>query len=476
MSTNIPHQTLSIRDPGLGLAPSTANAFVYMGACEKGDANTIYALSNYGDVVDTLGQGPLSEAVCSYLANAGGPVYAVRLTSVAPGTPISTVTKTVVTAGSAGTVAVVGTPNDAYECRVFIMKDGTPGSAEFVYTLDNGYSISPQFVVPSGGDFTLDKTGLTLTFADDFKAGDVFTFTCQAPTYGSTELNDGIQALLASNLAFAALVLAGKFVDANTASAIAGPLGVHLESMFFQQRYVRAIMDVGADTPAVTAANFAGGTERICPVYGDCHAVSMKPFTGWGVPTRPFADPVAARCGSILISTDPARNASGPLKGVMSITHDEFRTELLDQHKFTTSRTWQGARGFYITNARLMSMPGSDFEFWQHGRLMDVACDVVTKAQFPFISTALPVTAEGTIAVFAAARWEATINGQLEAALLAPDNAEGSPGHVSAFSYKVDLTTNVLVSRNVKTRVAITPLGYAKSIETELGFAAGVGG
>jgi hypothetical protein len=107
----IPKQTISVRDPGLGLTPEAINTFLFMGCSSSGTANTLYTFSNAQDVVDTLGQGPLPEALCSALAIAGGPVLGMRLTGATAGAAGAVTAALVGTA--TGTVTVAGAAYDA---------------------------------------------------------------------------------------------------------------------------------------------------------------------------------------------------------------------------------------------------------------------------------------------------------------------------------------------------------------------------
>lgn len=484
---SIPRQVISVRDPGIGVAPAAINAVVYLGRSSLGTDNTLYVFSNVADAVDTLGQGPLVEDLCYHLTVAGGPVYAIKVAGTPGKVSTGGVTKTQGAVVSSGTVTVDGVPFDAYNVSVQIMKAGTNGAAEFVYTLDNGYTLSPQLVVPAGGAYTIPNTGLTLTFTPGsgsgtpqvfFGLGDKFTFTTDPPSFGTVTLNDGIQALINSSLEVAYIVLSGEFPDGGTAVAVYGALVLHAQSLFNQFRYVRIVTDAGTGTPEAIKTAFASApaSARLCVCYGDAAVVSAKPFQGFSVPKRSIVQPVAARCANILPSTDPARNADGALQGVLAISHDEFRQELMDASKFTTLRTWQGARGFYVTNARFMSPIGSDYEFWQHGRLMDIACDTAYKAQIPFLNSLVRLKPDNTISDADADRWEAQVTAALNVNLIEPDNAEGTAGHVNALSYGVDRLKNVLLSKTIYTKVAIQPLGYAKRIVTELGFSANVGG
>jgi hypothetical protein len=476
----IPGIKQTIRDPGLGVTPAAINAAVFFGTCSIGTVNTVYAFSNPNDVIDTLGQGPLAEDLCYELAIAGGPVYAVRLTGSVAGAAGS-VTK-VAASTSTGTITVAGAAFDAYEAIVKILSTGALGVATFQYSLDNGTTWSPETIVPSGGSYVVANTNLTLTFVAGsgpiiFEKGDVHTFVSTAPSFSATDLNNGMTAFKASNTPVAEVVLAGKFPSSSAGATIAAAMAVQATSLFNTYRYVGFIMDAGEDVEATAQASYAAfSSERASICYGNAYTISAKPFVGYSVPKCSISRAVAARCAAISVSTDPARFATGSLPGVTSITHDEFRTENMDAKKFTTLRTFQGISGFFVTNGRMMSLPGSDYQFWQHRRVMDVASATAYAASLPFLSASVRTITGGTIDPRDAMRWENAVKDALRTVLLDPDNAEGTQGHVSALDAKVDRTNNVLTSSDVKVKYAIRPLGYAKTIENELSFSANVGG
>lgn len=476
----IPTLTQTIRDPGLGVTPAAINTFLYMGTCSIGSVSTVYTFSNPSDVIDTLGQGPLAEDLCYNLAIAGGPVNAIKLTGSVAGAA-SAVTK-VAFSTSTGTITVAGAAFDRYSFIGQIKVTGALGVAEWRYSLDAGLTYSPQMLVPSGGSFVVPNTNLTLTFVAGagpiiFEAGDSHTFTSTAPGFGSSDMAVGITALKAANISLAAIVLSGKWPTASAAATIAAAAAVHASSLFTVYQPLRFIMDAGADIEATTITAFvAVSSERISVVYGDEVCTSAKPFTGFGAPTSPFMRSAAARCAAILPSTDPAWFAAGALPGVTSITHDEFRNQNMDSKKFSTSRTHQGVSGIFVCNMNLMSAPGSDYQFWQHGRVMDVATATCYQSLLPFLSSSVRTQKDGTIDPRDADRWEKKAKDALRTVLLDPDNEQGTQGFVSALDVKVDRTTNVLTSNTVKVKVAIRPLSYAKTIVNELSFSANVGG
>lgn len=480
MTTALPSIQQSIRDPGLGVTPAAITSFIYLGTCSSGTVATVYSFSNPNDVIDTLGQGPLAEDACYHLAIAGGPAYCMRLTGSVAGAAGS-VTKTAVST-STGTVAVSGAAYDAYVVRVEIRATGALGVALFRYSLDGGSTYSPNITVPSGGTYAIANTNLTLTFTAGggpiiLENGDLFTFTCTAPSFGSSDLAAGITALKASNIDIAAIILSGKFATSSAAATIAAAMDVHASALFTMYRPIRFMMDAGADDTTTTKTSFASfSSARAAVAYGSCVCTTAKPIVGWGAPTSPIVRPMAGRCAASLISTDPAWVAPGALPGVTSITHDEFRTELMDQAKFSTLRTHQGLSGFYITKVNLMSVNGSDYQYWQHGRVMDVMVATGYTSLLPFLNSSFRTTSTGTFDPRDAVTWEKKAKDAERVVLLDPDNAQGTPGHVSALDVKVDQTNNVQLSGNVKIKFVARPLGYAKTITEEFSYSVNVGG
>jgi hypothetical protein len=487
----IPKQTLTVRDPGLGIVESSDNAVVIFGCSSSGTVNTIVPIGSPSAAVDGFGYGPLPQAGANILGVAGGPVYMCRLTGTTAGAA-GAVTKTAI-GTSTGTITVAGAAYDTLSVRVDIVGSGTVAVGTFKYTLDydrgtSSCTYSEVLTIPSGGTYAIPNTNLTLTFVPGagavfFQAGDYHTFATTAPAFSTTDLAAGFTALnsflsTTPGIDVKIVVLAQRFATGSAAATMFGTLSTQLTSQESYYRYMRGLMDCGSgDTTAnVKTALAAVADDRICPVYGDCDLSSNAPFAGFGAPRVSGLIPFAARVASDLISTDPARFASGALTGVLKIYHDEFTTEEMDAAKISTLRSWPAVPGYYITNGRLKSSAGSDFIYLQHGRVMDVACSTVAKAQLPFISRGVLTNDNGTIDKTEAALMEAPVTGALSDALSTPKNVEGRAGHVSEFAYAIDLTNNVLTSFNINSTVAIRPLGYAKSLTTELGFAANVGG
>ena len=137
-------------------------------------------------------------------------------------------------------------------------------------------------------------------------------------------------------------------------------------------------------------------------------------------------------------------------------------------------RTWLKRSGLYITNVKLFSAAGSDLRYIQHGRVIDVACDVtyfglVNQASENFRVDPVPVTDPTTglkynrILEQDARMIESEIQELLNDALL-------RPGHVSDVKFALSRTDAVLTSETLTSSVSVVPLGYAKALVSTVSF------
>lgn len=484
----IPSELLTVRDPGLGLVEQSDNAVFLFGCSSLGNNNEVKAISSPKAAVDSFGQGPMVEDLAYILSVAGGPVYACKLQGTVAGVATA-VTKTPFST-STGTITVAGAPYDRYVVYIEVTLTGALGVGKFRYSLDynKAKTFSEELTIPSGGTYAIPNTNMTLTFVPGggpiiFERYDYHTFTAAAPHYSTTEMAAGFVAMstflsVTPGIDAKIVVFSGRNATGSAAATLFGALSVQLAAQTTTYKYMRAIIDAGSgDTKTNVKTAFAAVADaRICAVYGDADIISGKPFAGFGGPLRCAYSALAGRAARSLISTDLARFSSGPLSGVLGISHDEFITEEMDAAKISTLRTWPAVPGYFVTNARLKSAAGSDYVYWQHGRIMDIACSTTAAAQLQFISMGVLVKADGSIDDSEAERLEALVEDPLNNALLAPKNVEGTAGHCSAVGYSIDRTNNILTSFTLQSTVAVRPFGYIKNITTELGFAANVGG
>jgi hypothetical protein len=469
----IPNQQFTIQDHGLGLTEPATSLPLFYGRSSLGTANVLTTVSSVNALVAAFGQGPMVESAAYTLRNGGGPVRCMKSDNTVAGANTA-----VTSAGGGPAMTVAGTPNDFYITRVRIRSGGILGVATFDYTLDNQETWSEIFLVPAGGTFAVPDTGLTLTFpAGTHISGATHDFTSTPPMWNATDLSAGLTAITASPIWWDFFVGCGAAATATAGAVLAAALQAGLVSLANVHRYKAGIMDTGIDSTAnVLTQYLTVDANRVGPAYGWVRMPSAKPVAGWAKPRLRLVDAVARQASIAVLSTDLGRVASGALPGVDLVQHDEFVTELLDAARITTARSYpgepgvSGLDGYYLTNGRLKSAAGSDFQYWQYRRIMDVACATVYAEQAQMINEDFDVNSDGTIADTVAERWRDRVLEVLANRLTRVKTASGSSGFVQAMDYQIDRTVPLTSSQTIVTEVAIQPKGYGKFIRTQIGF------
>jgi hypothetical protein len=479
----IPSQSFIFPENGLGLGPQVVNRALILGVSSAGTANVRTTLSQPTAILDTFGEGAMPEAATRVLQIAGGPVDCIKTAATTAGA-MSAVTKVAV-GSSTGTITLAGAPYDAYNLIIEILQSGTLGAGTFRYSLDGrGLAIddhktwSEELTIPAGGAFIIPRTNVTATFVPGagpafFEDGDTHTALGTAPHYNLTDLANAMTAIKADPGDIVWILFTGQDVSAAAAATAFAAIASHLQDLENQHTYVRGIMDAGADTAANVAAAFAAVSDkRLTYCYGLVELPSSKAFTGWAAPSQLVTVALGQRVGRTLLSEDPGRVASGAITGATNPSHNEFVQRNLDSHKCTTVMTHPKRAGLFFTNAWLKSQIGSDYRYWQHGRIMDAACDVVYFQQGNFIASEPRTNADGTIFENDAKTWEeGMVTPALENVLTKPENRSGNAGHVSEFSYKIDRTVDLIGTETIESNFSVRPLGYPKTFVTTLGFA-----
>jgi Protein of unknown function (DUF2586) len=385
-----------------------------------------------------------------------GDVYAIPTSGVVTrfsgtGTPIPTITSS---------------PVDAYSVQVSIKSSATVGASPaptFTYSLDGGNSVSPVTSVPTSGVFVIPGAGIILTFAGALVSGDLYSFTTVPAGYTTTDLTAAFTALLANNTQWGFVHVVGSTATSAGAAAVAAVAQTQIEGAAPNFRFARAVTECpSTETDTVIQTSFASfASTRVAVGCGDANMVS--PLTGRIIRRNP-AWALTNRLAAIQPGEDPAYVGRGSVGQVASLVRDEFVTPALDGARFVTLRTFPGMPGYYITNGRLMAPGGSDFQFIQLGRVMDRACLIVRQALAGYVNGAVRVDATtGFIDPRDAARIEQAVNAQLSAGVVATGDASSSTVTISR-------TTNILSTNTEPVTVRIVPLGYLKTLQTNIGF------
>jgi len=484
-----PSATETVRDPGLGIAGNVSLRPAVIGECSLGDDNSVKLYSSIGKLVDERGQGPGVEAVAQILATVGGPVLFVKCA-----TTVAATNGAVTQSGAGPAVTLTGAALLDANIYVVVTLAGILGTGKFKYCLDNfsgatdsDRTFSEELLIPSGGTFAIPTLGITLTFAaGTYVIAETYAATVNCAAANATNLGAALDALYASPLEwrFVYVVTSNNAGDATAHATLAATLQSKLTTFAAASKKRRGIIATNLTGADPTSALTSVAAVRVLFAHGRARVITPKSFIGYAVPTQPAATSFAVRAAGCLPSTDLKRVAGdgvhdgGPLPNIVSLFEDEEVSPTgLDDIKVSTLRSYSGgdADGFYITQARLKSSAGSDFTHWHRGIVMDIACEVAHRITTRWIGKGLRTNDDGTIDERDAVRLDKEVNDALKDALLDPQNAEGTPGHVSAALYAVNRALNVLSTETIDGEVAIRPNGSASYITTTLSFSLKVG-
>lgn len=129
-----PEVQINIVDPGLGSVPAGAGKTqAKLGAANKAAPNVVYAVSSLQAAKDTIGSGPMLDAIAQVLDVAKGTVLVVPLTLTADGT----VTGAFALTGT-GSGTVTGSRGPEQIVKVKIILGGTPGTMTYQVAIGSG--------------------------------------------------------------------------------------------------------------------------------------------------------------------------------------------------------------------------------------------------------------------------------------------------------------------------------------------------
>jgi hypothetical protein len=460
----IPELKQTILDGALGIAPTnTTGVLACIGNSSAGDLNTVKVFSDPKALKDHYGYGPLVEFATLALLEAGGPIVCVRATNSTAGTN-SAVTKT----GTGTSVATLtGAPYDHYQA---IVKITTAASAladltaTFQYSLDNGRTWSGDINIPVSGVYLIPNTGITITFAaGTFVVGTTYTWTSVAPSFSTGDFATAADALLDDeSVTWFGLHAIAVPADATAGLALFGALASVMADAQTRFRNVMGFMNAEDASTSATKTNYAAqANNRISLGYGFENVTSPISKSQY---KRPAIWSAATRASQVPPGEDLAQVSSGNLTQVTALLYNEAVTPEMDAARFTTLRSIIGKQGYYVTNGRIFSAAGSDFQYIQHRRVMDIFATTARSSGLQFLNSSVRVKqSDGTILEADARTIESYIESACRTALIEPQYA-------TDLTVVIDRTNNILSSNTLRMQLRVIPKGYAKFIEQELGF------
>lgn len=474
-----PAVNISELDGALGiLPPASGKLLACVGVSSSGPLDTPATFARVKDITAIYGQGPMVEAAAVQIEKYGRPVVIVRTGETNVGTfPADAATVFAGTGTSVITVDDAGTaPHDDYEFAFRVVTGGTIGVAgiTFQWSLDGGRTYSPITALGVATSFTFpDSGGASIDFAaGTLVAGDLATFRGTAPLWNSTEIGTALDALFASSVNWGIAHIVGP-IDATSFDVIDPKFSAALVAGK-ERSWIGSVRmpDLGESEATYLAAMDALLSAKATS-FGSIAAGAGKATSS--VSGRKYRRPVSFCYASLEASSSDEVNVAdvnrGPIPG-WSIRdangnpdeHDESLNPGLDDLRFVTLRTWEGIQGVYINRPLMFSAAGSDFDIHPKRLVINVAHAVLRPYLVRRLNKPIRVNkTTGFILEGEALEIEAGARAVMRAALLAKPKA-------SAVQFVLSRTDNLLSTKTLTGQARVTPLGYAETIDLDLGF------
>jgi len=455
-------------DGALGTLPVGVKALAVIGTAGSGTAATPATYARTSDVETAFTNGQLVEGAGYWITNYKRPAICVRAASATPG---SSGAVAHVGAGTSVVTVSVGTAVDEFEVRLRFATAGTIGAAgiTFYYSVDGGRNEVGPIALGIANTYVVPGTGTTVAFgAGTILAGQTESYTTVAPAFDSAGLAACIAALKASTVPWDLVMIAGP-IDATTFDTLETAFASIPEKAWIagfrkptagesEATYKAAFEAAFAAKSTVKGGVCAGGAWITSGIS------SYKYF-------RAITIAAATRIAFLDDEVDAAEKDRGSLPGVSirdangnPLHHDESVNPGLDDSRAITLRTWDEDPSVYINNPRILSAVGSDFEFVQHRRVMNVAKAALRLYFQRRLSKKILVSKKtGFILESEAKEIEAGGNAVLRAVLLTKPKA-------SAATCTVSRTDLILSTKTLSVVAEIVPLAYPKKIALTIGF------
>lgn len=391
------------------------------------------------------------------------------------------------------TAAVTGTPADAYDVRLEILRGGATlaaGTSTYRLSLDGGDTWGPETALPVSGSIVPAGTGLTIAFTYSsgtaFVVGDKVSFETSAPTYNAGAMADAYTTLDEGDDEFEAILWLGSFT-----ASLCTSLEALCAASEAQLRYRWCIVGTRDRTPEESTAAWELSVKADFAAWEGLHLVVCAGHCEVLAPNtqrynrRSSALVVAARAASVPLSEDLAWVERGRLPGITAIYYDGAVNPAMNDAGFTTLRfrKTRTIRGYFVVNPHTGAGATSDFKLLQYLRVWNEAARVLVDAMTPHSSRRLrtvpkplpsppPLVYQGCTAGAIDEREarviEAGVDEKLRVALM-----QGPVAHVTGVTATIDRTVDVVATRNFVVSLSLGPVGYAKNISASIGFALG---
>lgn len=421
---------------------------------------TITGTMSVAKMKEKLGLSPLTDAVMDSVENGAGRILCIPVTAGTAGT----VSEVGMPEGAAGSLAVTGSPCNAFKIIVKITGKGGLNTAAFRYSLNGGYSWSGDVTVPTGGKYAVEEAGLEFTFSGDYEIGETFTCRTTAPEMTNGDI----------------LAAVGKLKDISTAYEyvhIVGATGPELwaavsaaqkELLERNKKPAFFVLEAYEKLPEESVKDYVARLEadRKKAANYDIQVVAARgSYTGMdGIPRD--ANLAAVACGwyarakvqESIGRTAIYNVAEDKIGCLLPEGLEEEHIEALDSAGYLTFRQYDGLVGYYVTNARMMCPEGSDFRYAEDARVKNKIIRLTRQAALKRLHEDVDLSDV-----------DADLNAKAQFIIADVEAQMVDKGEVSSVRVVVPEGQDILNTETLEMQVRYVPKGKLREIVIDLG-------
>lgn len=478
-------QTNNLGQTGTG---GQENLIVVVGDTSAGTPNVPYQSPIPGNFVTQFGYGKAVQLAALLAARTGKSIGLVK-TQTTGGYTAGTNTAVWRSSGwtSTSAVTVTGAPIDAYYGKLTVSTGGTIGVTGIILTLslDYGRTVYQTINLGTASSYIIPNTNLTINFgAGTLVAGDSFFWISFAPAPDSVGIAAAICSLIGKGYDIEDILVPVPSCAVDVAAMQTDMIGLFNAKQF--ARLLTEVRDVtwgGLCTEtevqwmnSIIANESATAADRVGVCAGNYNCSS--PLDGINY-RRNLIFQAGVTDASVDIWIDLAQTSLGPLAPLQNpiltgspdglVYHDEASNPGLDAARFLSATTIPGLPGMYVVNSNLMAALGSDFNWLQHGHVMDKFCKILYQFFVNELSSAVRVNGTtGFILDADANDLEARCQAEIDAQLVNPGAISPMPQGTS--NVQITRNNNILSTSTLIVTGLVIPLAYLKTIAITVAF------
>lgn len=410
-------------------------------------------------IMEKVGNTPLADACMDAIEWGASTIYCIPVKAGIAGT----VGEIQEEKQGAGSFAVKGSPNNAYDIVVEVLDAGECNEGSFKYSLDGGNTFTEERTIPVNGEAELAATGLSVKFTDaesggSFKSGDRFTFSTTAPAMSNDGAIRAVESLINSSIASEFIHIVGASSRALWASlgTLANEFLIRYKRPLYFVCETRGKMEEESLKDYVDAMleERKGITSMYLQVV--CSSSRYQRMDG-RVQDINNAGIVTGLYGRAKESQSIGEVKSFPISEAKMLKllpeGIEDYIEDLDKAKFVTIRRYTGKENYYVTSANMMSPEGSDYVYAEDVRVCNRLVKEVRAAALDELQVEIdPGDIETSIALI-----QERLNTPVEDAI--------RDKIISSGSVEIDTENlNILVDESLDVRITYVPMGHVREM------------